>query len=151
MVTLGENPIIRHHNRPALFATNAQKSICGDLASILKSELDKICKNDPSFLPRSNNDRATLLIVDRSIDVLSPLLHEFSYQAMATDLIGLNNGKYKDEKLEEQHLDDNDQVWELTKTWHIAKVLEYIPEQMRQFVHHNKAAQYELSGGGVGY
>jgi hypothetical protein len=44
-------------------------------------------------------------------------------------------------------MDDTDEIWQLVRTWHIAKVLEYIPEQMKRFVVDNKAAQYELSGG----
>jgi hypothetical protein len=47
-------------------------------------------------------------------------------------------------------MDDTDEIWQLVRTWHIAKVLEYIPEQMKIFVTDNKAAQYELSGGGSG-
>lgn len=48
-------------------------------------------------------------------------------------------------------MDDSDEIWELTKTWHIAKVLEYIPEQMKKFIGENKAAQFELNGGAFEY
>jgi syntaxin-binding protein 1 len=34
-----------------------------------------------------------LLLCDRGIDVVTPLLHEFTYQAMAMDLLHLDDGK----------------------------------------------------------
>lgn len=38
-------------------------------------------------------DRGVLIIVDRTEDLVAPLLHEFTYQAMATDLLdGLEPG-----------------------------------------------------------
>ena len=43
-------------------------------------------KTDP---PRP---RATLLITDRSMDMVAPLLHEFTYQAMANDLLPIEEG-----------------------------------------------------------
>jgi syntaxin-binding protein 1 len=61
---------------------------------MVQSEMDQICRNDPEFRPPSPYKRAILLIVDRSIDALAPLLHDFTYQAMATDLVGLQNGRF---------------------------------------------------------
>lgn len=43
--------------------------------------------NDPSTRPRS-----TLIITDRAMDMLAPFLHEFTYQAMANDLLPIENG-----------------------------------------------------------
>jgi syntaxin-binding protein 1 len=94
MFTLGEYPYVRHSNRPTPFSTASDKSICSELAVKVQSELDLLCRNDPAYPPPSSHKRAILLIVDRSIDVLSPFMHEFSYQAMAADLVGFKNGKY---------------------------------------------------------
>jgi len=46
-------------------------------------------------------DRSTLLLLDRSLDVLSPLMHEFTYQAMVNDLLNIDDDKisYKSEAL----------------------------------------------------
>jgi hypothetical protein len=48
-------------------------------------------------------------------------------------------------------MDDTDSIWQHVKTWHIAQVLEYIPQQMKKFVGENKAARFELSGGQMEY
>jgi len=36
--------------------------------------------------------RATLVITDRTMDMIAPFVHEFTYQAMANDLLPIENG-----------------------------------------------------------
>lgn len=36
--------------------------------------------------------RATLIITDRSMDMVAPFIHEFTYQAMANDLLPIDKG-----------------------------------------------------------
>ena len=67
LVTLGEYPHIRYSLK------------CQELGAIVQRELDALMRDAPwTFAPA----RATLLLVDRSDDVLAPLLHEFTYQSM---------------------------------------------------------------------
>jgi len=40
----------------------------------------------------SARPRGTLLITDRTIDLVAPFLHEFTYQAMANDLLQIEDG-----------------------------------------------------------
>lgn len=37
--------------------------------------------------------RSMLIITDRSMDMTAPFLHEFTYQAMANDLLPIDDGK----------------------------------------------------------
>ena len=37
----------------------------------------------------SDGGRATLLLLDRADDTLSPLMHEFTYQCLVEDLLGI--------------------------------------------------------------
>ena len=43
----------------------------------------------PSDPPRP---RGTLIVTDRAMDAVAPLLHEFTYQAMANDLLPIEDG-----------------------------------------------------------
>ena len=48
---------------------------------------------DTDFPPESPFKRAVLIIVDRSMDMVTPLVHEFTYQAMMNDLLVVEGGK----------------------------------------------------------
>jgi hypothetical protein len=70
------------------------RSHAARLAQLLQVDLDDYAKGDPDFPPRSNTrPRAVLLLYERGFDVVTPLLHEFTYQAMANDLLPIEDGK----------------------------------------------------------
>ncbi|KAI8897404.1 Sec1-like protein [Globomyces pollinis-pini] len=145
LANLGENPYIRYHTKPQAFQTSPQKSLSGELAHLVQSELDQMIKDNKEFVASEN--RATLIILDRRIDCLAPLLHEISYQCMLADLGGLNNGKYKDEENNKEHvLDETDLFWAQVRTWHISEVMEFVTDKFNKFKEENKAAQWELEG-----
>nr|KAJ3420000.1 vacuolar sorting protein VPS33/slp1 [Polyrhizophydium stewartii] len=149
LATLGEYPYIRYHTRPTLFSTAPQKSLSQELAFLVQEGLDNLCRHDPSFPPKTQYKRPILIISDRSIDVLSPLLHEFSYQAFVADLIGIETGAYKDKQTNKDiPIDESDPIWSELRTWHIAEVLDYLPELFKRFLSENKAAKWELENGG---
>jgi syntaxin-binding protein 1 len=45
-----------------------------------------------SVKTKDGRQRGTLLITDRAMDVLAPFIHEFTYQAMANDLLPIEDG-----------------------------------------------------------
>lgn len=90
--SLGENPVIRFYRN--LENTHPSRSHAARLAQLLQVDLDEYVRGNPDFPPRSNTrPRAVLLICERGFDIVTPLLHEFTYQAMANDLLSIEDGK----------------------------------------------------------
>ena len=90
--SLGENPIIRFY-RPT-DNPHPARSHAARLAHFLQLDLDDYAENNPDFPPQSNTrPRSVLLLCERGFDVITPLLHEFTYQAMANDLMPIEDGK----------------------------------------------------------
>ncbi|KAL4592808.1 hypothetical protein LXL04_005813 [Taraxacum kok-saghyz] len=101
-----------------------------------------------------------LLILDRSIDQIAPVIHEWTYDAMCHDLLEMEGNKYVHEvpskiggdyERKEVLLEDHDPVWLELRHSHIADASERLHDKMTSFVSKNKAAQmqgrdgYELS------
>jgi syntaxin-binding protein 1 len=71
------------------------RSHAARLAQLLQVDLDEYAANNRDFPPRSNTrPRSVLLLCERGFDVVTPLLHEFTYQAMANDLMPIEEGKF---------------------------------------------------------
>ncbi|KAJ8327543.1 hypothetical protein BDV3_003364 [Batrachochytrium dendrobatidis] len=131
LITIGECPFIRYYD-----PTGSGNGVSAKLALLVQHELDEICKVDKDFPPPSEYKRAILIIVDRSFDMMSPLLHEFTYQAMMTDLLINESGSAPSYN----NLDESDAIWTLIKHWHFAEAVEYIRTSFTKFLSENKAA-----------
>ncbi|KAJ3300467.1 vacuolar sorting protein VPS33/slp1 [Borealophlyctis nickersoniae] len=148
LAVLGEYPHIRYYDPSG----GSRPSVSGKLANLVQGELDNLCRMDPKFPPQTRYQRAILLIVDRSTDMLEPLLHHFTYQAMATDLLEIDEeGKYHGGEGDPVQLDDSDLLWAQARHWHIAEVMEFLAQGVKQFTSENKAAQFEMSNFKSGY
>ncbi|KAI8066984.1 Sec1-like protein [Gilbertella persicaria] len=148
--TLGEDPIIRYQAP----MEGIQASPAAKLAHIVQKEIDYFCRINPNFPPPRHppQPRATLLIVDRSIDPVAPLLHEFTYQAMINDLLDVqptDTGiKYTYEfnqadgsmGTKEVVLDEEDNVYRSIRHMHIAECSDHLIEKFNEFLAENKAA-----------
>ena len=88
--SLGEYPIIRYYN--PLERESGSHKLCERLAIMLQKDLDDFARNNSDFPPPSARPRAILLILDRTLDLIAPLLHEFTYQAMAHDMLPVRSG-----------------------------------------------------------
>jgi syntaxin-binding protein 1 len=136
-------PIIRY-----LKATSSRLDASEKLANIVWDTLKQNYKNNNLILQDKHSvatkeqqqqlSRSTLLILERSHDPVTPLLHEFTYQAMANDLleshfqeIGGGGGKIfhftaDDGVQKEITLDEKDPIWMKTRHVHIAEVIEQV-------------------------
>lgn len=74
--TLGELPYIRYARSP----------VATTLAAATQDALDDLSADDKALLKRGDN-RPTLLILDRTIDTVAPVLHEFTYQGAYAALV----------------------------------------------------------------
>lgn len=141
------------------------------IASKFKEGLLNLLKN----LKKSNSNildkeagKITVLILDRSIDALTPLVHDFYYQPMLYDLLDIKNNvceyemeeDLKTEPEEEEklikgqkikkkivmtkkvQLTEEDEIFCNYRYKHIAEVLEGIPKEFQKFVETNSNAQF---------
>ncbi|KAL7595463.1 hypothetical protein Lser_V15G27747 [Lactuca serriola] len=100
-----------------------------------------------------------LLILDRSIDQIAPVIHEWTYDAMCHDLLEMDGNKYvhvvsvpskigDGYERKEVLLEDHDPVWLELRHSHIADASERLHDKMTNFVSRNKAAQMHGRDGG---
>ena len=97
-------------------------------------------KTDPS------RQRSTLLITDRTLDVIAPFLHEFTYQAMANDLLPIEGGTkytYKFQSAAGTYedktavLSDADSVWTEIRHMHMREAIDKLMADFNQFMQDN--------------
>ncbi|XP_071678723.1 probable protein transport Sec1a isoform X1 [Lolium perenne] len=109
--------------------------------------LSKYKTSIPEF---PQTETCELLIVDRSVDQIAPIIHEWTYDAMCHDLLFMDGNKYVHEvpskngsasEKREVLLEDHDPVWLELRHAHIADASERLHDKMTHFVSKNKAAQ----------
>uniref|UniRef100_A0A8C2DKH5 Syntaxin binding protein 3 n=1 Tax=Cyprinus carpio TaxID=7962 RepID=A0A8C2DKH5_CYPCA len=115
--TLDEYPGVRYKKDSA----NGNK-----LAELVDNKLARHYELDDNSKKKGKTP-ALLLIVDRALDPVSPVLHELTYQAMAYDLIPIKDNTYeydtlKDGSKKEALLNEEDELWVKLRHMHIAEV-----------------------------
>jgi len=103
-----------------------------------------------------NTARSTLLFLDRADDCVSPLMHEFTYQAMVNDLLPMDDDKltYQAESGEDGGtqdkdvlLNDNDELWVELRGKHIADVVQILSNRIRDITSSGAGASLNQKGG----
>lgn len=145
-ITLNEYPNIRYQSSSTFART---------IATTVYQVLTEYKKSNNSFVPygedaSADRDRGQLIIFDRMFDPLTPLLHEFTYQAMANDLLTLDeNGmiKYdttteKGDKIKKEAIlnSEADELWVEHRHKHIAKVIDSNKQRMKDILSTNPGA-----------
>eukprot|EP01114_Cavostelium_apophysatum_P008990 TRINITY_DN2205_c1_g1_i1.p1 TRINITY_DN2205_c1_g1~~TRINITY_DN2205_c1_g1_i1.p1 ORF type:complete len:614 (+),score=188.15 TRINITY_DN2205_c1_g1_i1:367-2208(+) len=150
--TLNEYPFIRYSS-----SKDATGGLTRTIADLLQNKLDDLMKSSKDYASKANitTNRATLLIVDRAMDPIIPILHEFTYQAMIYDILSIENDRYSFNtttnegvtKKKEVILGESDPLWNTVRHMHIAELMTWLLDNFNDFVKENKASK--ISGGKV--
>ncbi|XP_054690258.1 syntaxin-binding protein 3 isoform X3 [Grus americana] len=140
--TLDENPGVRYKSGPSDKASK--------LAQLVEKNLENYYKTDEKSHIKAKT-HSQLIIIDRGFDPVSTVLHELTFQAMAYDLLPIENDtyKYKTEGLagkeQEAILEEDDELWVKIRHKHIADVIEEIPKLLKEISSTRKATEGKLS------
>ncbi|KAH7016915.1 Sec1-like protein [Ilyonectria destructans] len=145
-ITLGEYPKVRYY-RPTNPIHDASV-LCSHLARFVQEELDSYAQWDSNFPPPSQRPQANLIITDRSMDLMAPLVHEFTYQAMAHDLLPIKDGDkvtYRttinegtpEAEEKDMELAEKDKIWVDNRHRHMKDTIDKLMGDFQKFIDEN--------------
>lgn len=144
-ITLNEHPIIKYQSGPSFPKL---------LAVLLQQNLIEYRAKNPSFWTygdegHQEKERAVMVLLDRSFDPLTPLMHDYTYQTLAQDLLPIADNTIAvemttnagDKKTEKSLLSENDELWVSLRHLHIARVIQNITDRMKLIMQTNHLAK----------
>ncbi|UJR27725.1 hypothetical protein I4U23_009002 [Adineta vaga] len=139
---LGEYPNIRYRGEN-------EKLV--DLAQAVQQKLNQYKADDATIGEGADKAKSVLLLLDRGFDAVSPLLHELTFQAMAHDVLKIENDVFEYEtqtptgdqpnstgQKQKVILDENDELWTELRHQHIAVVTQSITKKIKDFAIQNR-------------
>ncbi|KAK3822148.1 MAG: Sec1-like protein [Linnemannia gamsii] len=145
IATLGDFPSIRYFRPPE--TEDGKRTQSMRLASLLQGELEAYVRSNQDMAGRQQG-QGTILILDRSIDITAAIVHEFTYQAMANDLLPIEDGTKFTYDIENGDgameavsvvIDETDQVFTDIRHAHIVETASTLTSKFTQFVAENEA------------
>ncbi|KAJ8447617.1 hypothetical protein Cgig2_031671 [Carnegiea gigantea] len=121
------------------------------LAAYVWDNLTKYKTTIPNF---PQTETCELLVVDRSVDQIAPVIHEWTYDALCHDLLNLEGNKYVHEvpsetggppEKKEVFLGEHDPIWLELRHLHFTDANEKLNEMWSNLLSMNKAAQFYRS------
>lgn len=155
-MALGEYPTIRYHRPRA--PTHEASILCSHLARFVQDELDLYAKFHQDFPPQTTRARGTLYILDRSMDLFAPFLHEFTYQAMAHDLLPIREGDkitYRTvlnegspgQQEKDIEISEKDKIWIENRHRHMKDTIDKLMADFQRFINDNPNFTKDSEGG----
>ncbi len=122
--------------------------LASHLARFISEELDEYAQYNPNFPPPTSRPQGILVVTDRSMDLMSPLIHEFTYQAMAHDLLPIKDGEKTTYRLtinegtreaeeKDMELAEKDKVWVENRHRHMKDTIDKLMGDFRKFLEQN--------------
>ncbi|KAJ4716046.1 SNARE-interacting protein KEULE [Melia azedarach] len=157
--SLREFPMVRYRAAKSLDAmtmTTFRDLIPTKLAAGIWNCLMRYKQSIENF---PQTETCELLILDRSVDQIAPVIHEWTYDAICRDLLNMEGNKYVHEvpsktggppEKKEVLLEEHDPIWLELRHAHIADASERLHEKMTSFISKNKAAQIQTGARGGG-
>ncbi|KAG0496023.1 hypothetical protein HPP92_000714 [Vanilla planifolia] len=153
--SMREFPYVRYRAAKSSADATAEASSRDLIPTKLAAEVWNIISKYKTTVPDfPHKETCDLLIVDRSIDLIAPIIHEWTYDAMCHDLLNIDGNKYVFEvpsklgsttEKKEALLEDHDPIWLELRHAHIADASERLHDKMTNFKSKNKAAQLQQS------
>ncbi|KAJ2472622.1 syntaxin binding protein 1 [Coemansia sp. RSA 2322] len=169
IASLGIHPYVRYYRPPEPariptdggdssdlsrpYLTRSSHQVAEAMANRLQDKLNDYYAHErrkaENCRQRSTTDLqpSTVIVLDRSVDMYAPLVHEFTYQAMAHDLIGFENGdKYvytsecangETQQVEAELAESTDPLWEQMRHMHISSVSQTLIDRLDRLVSEN--------------
>jgi len=141
--TLNEYPHIRF---------SKSSKVADGMANLFHKRMDEFVASNPTWwyhgggkdAKQSQRDRGVLLLLDRADDCMTPLMHDFHYQAMVMDLLNVVGDRIttQSETTEDATetsakdflLDEKDELWVELRGKHIAQVIEILSARIRDIM-----------------
>ncbi|CAI9104644.1 OLC1v1003358C1 [Oldenlandia corymbosa var. corymbosa] len=154
--SLKEFPVVRYRAVKGLDSSTVispRQLLPTKLAAAVWNVISTYKSSIPNY---PKKETCELLILDRSVDLIAPVIHEWTYDSMIHDLLDLDGNKYVYEvssksggqpEKKEALLEDHDPVWLELRHAHIADASERLHDKMTNFVSKNKAAQLQQRDG----
>jgi len=131
-ITCQEYPHIR-------YSAVDKSGICKGLATFFDVDMKKTISQLANWKYNESRERGTLLVLDRSIDPIAPLMHEFTFQAMVNDLLEVH-GEIAHMPDADLVIAEDDHLWIDFRHKHIGSVIQDVTAKFREFKGANKMA-----------
>ncbi|GJJ69118.1 hypothetical protein EMPS_01464 [Entomortierella parvispora] len=142
------NPIVSYHR-----STDSSMQTSKYIAMTVQTDLDDYYKGQP----RSGIKPPQLIVIDRTVDPITPILHDFYYQALSADLLPMKDGnKYEYGSIGPEGqpvdkvavLDENDKTFMKIRHSHITDCIKFLRTNVDTFASESKA---KPNGGQLDY